>query len=75
MNEMITITSLKELYEYLNAKIESKSIIEAQFRNNKIELEVYKLEKKIKRLESIVFVNALLSIGLYAALWIIVLKG
>ncbi len=78
----IVISSLKELYDHLSAKIEHAAIREAHFRNDKIDLEVYKLEKKIKyrlekkikRLGGLVFVFSCTLIGLYVGVWIMVLK-
>ena len=70
MSETI-IRSMKELYDYLIDRITTEKIII----NDKLEQEVYKLEKKIGRLESIILIASMLSISLYACIWIRFLKG
>lgn len=70
MSETI-IRSMKELYDYLIDRITTEKIII----NDKLEYEVYKLEKKIGRLESIILIASMLSISLYACIWIRFLKG
>lgn len=70
MSETI-IRSMKELYDYLIDRITTEKIII----NDKLEYEVYKLENKIGRLESIILIASMLSISLYACIWIRFLKG